>query len=264
MAQEDIHIEYINSRNRDTGTDSDFTYTFKFASGINYDRIAVASLSCPKSYYLVQGGFNTFQVQHDTTTYTITIPPGNYTRTSFRNILQSILNDTSSFVYTITFPSGTNVPDTGHYTFTVSNNSGIQPVFIFTTNVHELLGFDRNTSYTFVDDVLESVDVVNFQLESTLYLHCDVVQNRNNDILQDIISSNVTDFGYISFTNPDIDMFAKTFVGSNSTTARFYLTNEDGTIMNLNGLNIVFTVILYKKRENIDNLIKKYIYYKLI
>lgn len=261
---EDVHVEYINSRDRDTGSDSDFTYTFKFGSNVKYDRIAVASLSCPKSYYLVQDGFNTFHIQHDMIDYTITIPPANYTRTSFRNVLQAQLNDASDFVYTITFPTGSSIGDTGHYTFTVSNNAGVQPIFIFTTNVHELLGFDRNTSYQFSDDVLTSVDVINFQLETTLYLHCDAVQNNSNDILQDIISSNTTDFGFITFTNPDLQMYSKKFVGSSSTTARFYLTNEDNRIMNLNGLNLVFTVILYKKRENIDDLIKKYIYYRII
>ena len=57
MYQERIY--YINSRNRISGTNSNFTYKIDI-NNIEPDRIAVLQANIPKSYYLIQDNANSF------------------------------------------------------------------------------------------------------------------------------------------------------------------------------------------------------------
>ena len=41
-------------------------------------------------------------------------------------------------------------------------------------------------------------------------------------------------------------------------TYRFYITDEDGIPINLNGQNVVFTVIMYKK-DDINRIVKNFV-----
>lgn len=253
-----FQIVYVNSRNKITGDNSNFVFDMKIDKSVIYDHICVLDISIPKSYYLVQNNYNTFTLTEDTDTVDIVITAGNYNRNSFRNVLQDTLNSSSpnGWVYTITNMTLNTTGDNGKYTFTVSGNTS-QPEFTFTDSLYEQCGFDSNTTVVFVSDTLESTNVVNFTSETTLFLHCDqCVNTSGDDILQNIISSGSSDFSYITWTNTNMEMYSKSFRGSNSSSARFYLTNEDNQMIDLNGLNIVFTILLYKKRENLDKLTK--------
>lgn len=270
-------IIYINSRNRIGGTESDFIYDL----GINasnyekYDRCCLLTCTIPKSYYLVSDYNNYFYLSETGHALTqITLTNGNYNRSTFKTALTTALNAQSTtngnnYVYAISFVTGNNMGvDKGHFTFTVTGNSGDQPIFTFTDNgLFEIMGFDKNSTNAFIASSLESVNVMNFNIENSLFLHCDSIQNESNNILQNIVTTDSTDFSYINFTQSDIELNSKPFLGSNSTSCRFYLTNEENNFSNLmdtNGLNIVFSILLYKQKENIDKIIKDYIYYKLI
>ena len=69
---------YVNSRNRLDGTDSDFSYNVKFPPGLDVDHVTVLNALIPKSYYLIQLGHNTFDLQEGNSIVTIPIPVGNY------------------------------------------------------------------------------------------------------------------------------------------------------------------------------------------
>ena len=100
----DHQIFYINSRNKITGTYSDFTFKLENLRDSNFDTVTVLSCSIPKTYYLLQGGYNTFSVVENSTPRTITMPVGNYNRNSFRSVLTTQLNSgcPSGWVYIIT------------------------------------------------------------------------------------------------------------------------------------------------------------------
>ena len=120
-----------------------------------------------KSYYLVQSGQNTFTLVEGTSNAIITIPVGNYSRSSFQIQLQSLLNSSSphSWTYAISIPNTLITGDTGLYTYTVTGNSS-QPQFIIGSYLYEQLGFNANTTYMFSSGTLTSVNVVKFQLRT--------------------------------------------------------------------------------------------------
>jgi len=103
------------------------------------------------------------------------MPIGNYSRSSFKNQLQTSLNAASPnhWAYVVSIPNVSITADTGYYTITVSENSD-QPAFIIGPYLYEQLGLDSNTTYTFAGNTLTSVNVVNFQLQDSLFLHSDL------------------------------------------------------------------------------------------
>src|SRR5690606_31114244 len=107
----------------------------------------------------------------------IVVPVGNYTRKSFASTIQSLLttNSPNGYTYTVTYPTSSTVPDTRKYTYTVSNNGGVQPIFTFVTSndLWDHMGFASGSTNTFVANTLSSTQVINLQKENTIYLHPD-------------------------------------------------------------------------------------------
>jgi hypothetical protein len=192
-------LYYIDSHNRVSGTHSDFQYQLEYKND-EFDHCVILQATIPKSYYLVQSGNNTFQLQEGTSTVTITIPIGNYSRLSFQNQLQSLLNSSSpnSYTYTISIPNTFSTGDTGLYTYTVSGNGSIQPSFIIGNYLYEQLGFNPNTSIQFSGNSLVSINVVKFQLEDSIFIHSDIATNGIDDILQEILSVDTSDYSNIT------------------------------------------------------------------
>lgn len=257
-------IFYINSRNRVTGTDENFTYVLDIDPLEDYDKVVLLSCSIPKSYYIVRDGYNTFTLKEGVQEVTISVDVGNYNRTSLKNKLISLLNTNSpnGWVYNVSYNSISNNVDDGKYLFTVTGNTS-QPEFIFNNKMYEQLGFNKDSTNVFVGDQLKSTNVINLTPETTLYIKSNICQNRNNMILQDIITSVNPSYSNIVFNCPSILEYSKNFVKSKSNFYTFSLYNEDNEIMNLNGINIVMTIMIYKTSQ-IDDLIKGYIKYKTI
>ena len=257
-------IFYINSRNRLTGTDSDFTYTLDYKNE-DYDYVVVLQASIPKSYYLVQHGKNTFVLNEDGNQTQVTVPEGNYTRTSFMAQLQTSLNAASfhHWSYSVTIPSLSTTGDTGKYTYSVSGNGGIQPQFIIGSSLFEQLGFNEDTTYSFVGDELISANVIKLQIEDTLFIHSDIASNGVDNVLQEVFAVDSPDFGNLLWVCPDVEAYSKQLGTNKSNSYRFYLTDEDGNSIDLNGQNFVMTIMLYKK-QNVYELIKKMIMLELI
>ena len=237
-------IFYVNSRNRIDGSDSNFSYQLNLQDQ-DYDKAVVLQMSIPKSYYLVQSGKNTFILDEITQQTTIALPPGTYTRTNLRSTLETLLTNSSQrgWTYSVSVPSSTDA-ETGKFTFTVSNNSSEQPSFIFTDNLFEIMGFDGNMTYTFNSDALVSVNVINLQKESTLFLHSDICANKGDNILQCVDDP---DYGHISYVCPDVEAYSKNITSKGNNIYNFYLADENDNMIDLNGQNIVFTLMLYKQ-----------------
>ena len=47
---------YINSREREAGTDENFTYNIQFPDGLDFTHVVCLNVLIPKSYYLIQNG----------------------------------------------------------------------------------------------------------------------------------------------------------------------------------------------------------------
>ena len=108
---------YIDSHNRLSGTHSNFTYQLDYKNE-DYDHCVVLQASIPKSYWLIQNNQNTFTLDEISNQVTISIPVGNYSRSSFAYQLQYQLNTNSPnhYTYQISIPNSSLTGGTGFYT----------------------------------------------------------------------------------------------------------------------------------------------------
>ena len=245
-------ILYVNSRNRiDTpgSTDTNFFYYFKelVNSTITYTKVSLLSISIPKTYYLVNE--NSFLVHEGDVTKEFSMPHGNYNIKSFARVLSTLIsggNSPHGFVYNVytDVTSQLTQPTTGKYTYTIQGNSAQISVLIEVHNtLFEQFGFNRNSVNHFIDNKLVSTNVCNMNRESTLFLHSDMVQNRNENILHEIYATEVESGSFITYNNKVPHLTAKNLANQKGSPS-FQLTNEDGEFIDLNGLNLNFTLLL--------------------
>ena len=251
---------YVNSRNRMSGTDSNFSYKFDL-NYQQYTHVAVLQASIPKSYYLIEDGANTFILQEGATSFFVSMPFGNYTRNSFVSQLQTSLNLVGNWTYTVNLSNYQQSAETGLLYFTVVNNNNVQPAFIFGDTMFEPMGFDANSSNSFVGNILNSVNVINLQKESTVFIHSNICANETDNVLQEVCTSNTSDYGYLIYQNPNVHHYSKTITNVNNI-YNFYLTDENGREINLHGRNWVMTMCLYHE-DDMNAMVKKYIQWRV-
>jgi len=265
MTHECKSFIYINSANRLTGTDSAFSIEVQYNSNKHYDRVAVMSANIPKCYYAVPSGRNTFTLVEGASNTTITVTPGTYTRGGFATYLSSLLSALSPnhYTYKVALPNTTNGPETGYYYYTVTGNGATQPSFVFSTYICQQMGFVANSTNTFIAGSLTSTVVTNLAAETSLYLHSDICwdYNSENNILQDIYTNGYNYNSYISYTNPNIEFNSKPLVMKGNVWS-FWLTDENGQDIFLNGSNMVITLCLFRE-PLVYRLVENYILYKV-
>jgi hypothetical protein len=174
MYNSSFYYYYIDSRQRLSGTDSNFSYNISLPDDHDFTHVCLLNALIPKSYYLIQAGFNTFQLQEGDETVTVTKSPGNYLLNVFKTIIGQLLTaaSPSGWVYTLTYPSG-NQPDTGMFTYSVSGNTS-QPSIICGSNLFEPLGFFMNSTNTFINNSLTSTTVIKLVSEDRLNIHSSI------------------------------------------------------------------------------------------
>lgn len=264
-------IFYINSANRLNQSESttNFSHILDIDNDEDYTHVVVLDCSIPKTSYSISSPNNTFTIDEEidsiSSTRTITMSPGNYTRDSFRKVLKSKLNDNpSTYVYDITYENINNTQDTGKYFYSWTNINGtaIEPTFNI-TNFYEQMGFNKNSTNTFVSGSLTSSNVINLRVESTYFILSDICQQRGINILQNITSVGTSDYNYIVFKNQSPYEYAKLYTRTITNTFNFNITDENFNNIDINGLNVIFTLMLFKKND-INSLIKGYIKYRTL
>lgn len=244
---------YLNSANRASGIDAcNMTLQIDIPTHEVFTHAVIVEANIPKSYYLIQAGYNFFTLEEMGENLLITIPPGNYSATSFRTVVSTLMTAASAtaghnWTYTISYPTGATVPNTGKFTYSVTGNGANQPSIVTTTNVFEQLGFAANSTNTFVASTLTSTNVVKFVAEDSLYLHSDLISGGGDDVLQEIYTSGIPDFAIISYKSPDLSALSKPLQPQKGNVYRFSLTDENNRTMNLNGLNWTATLLVYSE-----------------
>ncbi|EGG24698.1 hypothetical protein DFA_02942 [Cavenderia fasciculata] len=241
-------IFYINSHNRISGTNSKFKYNIIYYPQDRFDRVALLQATIPKSFYTVGRGLNTFELIEDDQSTIISIPVGNYSRKSLQDTLEKQLNALSpnNVKYAIGWPTSQQ-PNTGKYIFTCASTRDIQPIFSFTNQLFRHLGFNKDSTNKFNNNILESTNVINLQSDNVLFIHSDLCSNGDDDILQEVYSAaGNADFSNIHWQNYDVESYSKQLVSNTKTSFTIYLTDQDGNEVNLNGTYRIYRI---KKME---------------
>jgi hypothetical protein len=257
-------IYYVNSTNRLSGTNGHFSYQIQLPPNCDFDHVCLLAANVPISYYMVPTGYNTFVLTErksgvDTLT-TITIPIGNYTVNSFKTVLATLLNAASPnhWTYAITFPNAYTSVQTGKFTYTVTGQlTGDYSSFTFTNALNELMGFVENSTNQIIGSLV-STNVISFVPETNIIIHSDICADGRSDILGEIFNNNSVPLSNACYQCPDVSGYSKPFRTLTSNVYSFSLTDEHGRNLDLNGLNCVFTLILFKQ-DNLTNIIRNYL-----
>lgn len=245
------YMVYVDSRRRVSGSDANFTYNIAFPPDHNFDRVTCLNALIPKSYYLIQAGYNTFQLKEISTTVTISIPLGCYMLTAWESTIGNLLttNSPNGWIYSVTYPSSS-AADTGKLTYAVTGNAGSQPSLIFDSVLFEPFGFSASSTNVFSSDSLTSTTVIKLQSEDRLLIRSNMVNNPNvDDVLVSINAATNVNYSSINYINFYPEFNAKVLSSKSNNTYSFSLTNESGIVLDLNGLNLNLTLVFYKKDD---------------
>ena len=242
----------FNSKDRISGNNSNFQSAPVDLGNNAYDSVALVQASIPKSFYNMPSGYNTFTLKENSTSVTITIPQGNYTRINLQSVLATTLTTASpnGLTYTINYPASTSA-DTFHYTFSV-NSITVSVQFIFTAkSPFRQLGFDVST-YTFTPGVststLESVNALNLSYILRAFIKSNIVANATDGILEELLnfgsfpSSSVMSFQQFSF-----DLNTRVYNRDNKNSWSFALVDSFGVEIDLNNIPWAFSLVLYQR-----------------
>lgn len=245
-------IFYINSEKRITGNPSEFNILLDgINANHNYNRICVLQANIPKSFYLIQEGHNTFQLSETINdveiVVTCTIPPGNYTKSSWLSILSQVLqnNSPNTIYYACTFDmiTGKIIIDTPTDTTTLKR-------IIVSLDMYEQLGFDKYSINSFTVPPLISKNIIKLSNKDTIYIQSNSI-DESTPILQEIFC-NTSDYSSISFINPNIEFNSKQYIRNNNNSLNIVITDEDNIKLDLNGLNIVLSIVLYEINDSLE------------
>lgn len=244
-------------------TNSIVNTTLNIDPNKGYTHVTVSSCSIPKTFYVLPNNCSLI-INEGKTAYTFNFMAGNYTINSFISIFNtSISTSGCSYTYSVSYPNRNTQVDTGFFTFTVSNNSGIQPSF-FTSNIYlgNIMGILENVVYNFSGNTLTSSTQINYQSYDELVLKSDIVSNKMS-LLQEIYSADDLYQSSILWQNNNLQLNAKILNPLASNNYTFSLLDGDGNTINLNG-NPWSMVICVFKISNIEKVIKDYIQLQLI
>ena len=154
--------------------------------------------------------------------------------------------------YTLTFPSELGA-NTGKWTFT-QNNGSIVSSIIVNEHFFEPFGFFLNSTNVFNGTTLISKTVIKLQSEDRLLIHSNMVNNGRDDILVSINSTTSINFSSINYECPAPEFYGHVLSSQNNNTYSFTLTDENGELIQLNGLNMNITLLFYKKDPIFDQI----------
>lgn len=242
----------FNSKDRISGTNSNFV-SAPIDIGVNkYDSVCLVSASIPKSFYNMPSGYNTFSLR-EVTTRTITIPIGNYTKNNLITVLATQLNTGApvGWVYTVSYSPNTG-PDTFKITFAVTGNGGTQPRFTFatTTSPFRQLGFDEGSINDFVANTLVSTNAINLSYILRAFIKSNICRNAQDGILEELL--NIGSFPSLSvmyYQQFNFDMNTREYNSDFTNSWNFTLVDGFDQIIELNGIPWAFSLVFYQRNN---------------
>lgn len=248
---------YINSKNRTTGSTSDFNVVVPnfIDLGDNQNgykiKISVLRAVIPYSFYNMTNNNNKFRLTESDSdgitnlvTNDFSIPVGNYDAISFRNIIKSLIDAwvrPAPFTYTITFNRST-------HKFTIAideDNKKIKFEFLGSDSAYIQFGFSEGSSVsaTFPSKSITSTNVIQLSGDHQVYIKCSLSNdntidfNTNSSSLT-LITLPIDSPAFHLLTYSEMDDKADVYVSNTIIdNFRLFLTNQNGTPIDLNGLD---------------------------
>ncbi len=229
---------YINSKDRTIGNTTNFTVSFKekilLKPNVSY-HCYVESAEIPFTFYGINSTNNKFIYVKDAVSTTITIPVGNYTKSTFPSALETAIGDSNLHI--------TYSETTGKLRFTNSSHSHTFDFATLGGNAYSVLGFNENDEVDFTTSVT-STNVANFitpyekiYIRSSISsLSYDTGSLSKTDILEKIQIGNITPFDdtiYFRATEP----YKALLTQNGFDTVYIKLTDIRGRDIDLNGQN---------------------------
>jgi hypothetical protein len=248
-------IVNFNSKDRVSGTNSNFNSLPVDLGNNAFDTVCLVQASIPKSFYNMPSGYNTFTLEENLTSVTVTIPPGNYTRINLQSVLTSLLTDASpnGLTYTVSYPAST-VADTFHYTFTV-NSTVITCLLSFSSSSpFRQLGFESGATYAFTPGIssstLESVNALNLSYILRAFIKTNLVADATDSILEEILSfGSFPSSSVVHYIQYNFDMNSRKLGQSAKNSWNFVLQDAFGQEINLEGVPWAFSVVFFQRNK---------------
>jgi hypothetical protein len=179
---------------------------------------------------------------------------GSYNKINFASVLATTLTAASlasgnAWTYAVSYPSAL-AGDTFKYTFSVSGNGVNQPQFILTTNMNRQLGFEENTTYSFVANSLVSANCINLSYITRAFIKSNVCLNAQDGILEEIL--NYGSFPMLSlcyYQQLSFDLNTRSYNTSASNSWNFALVDSFDRLIDLNGIPWSFSLVFYKRND---------------
>jgi len=237
----------VDSHARVNGTHGSFDYKIQLPTGNTFTRVVVLDGVFPKSYYAIQEDQDFFFLFEGAESRVVVVPFGNYTSTSFADIIIPQLDAASADMKHNYSYAVEEIVETNRWRFTVSGNGGVQPQFAFNDFVNQEMGFDQNETYAFVDDELTSSGMRNFSSRPRIYIRSNLADNANNDS-HDVLASipaAVPDWTYVTYMCPDPRLFSRPLRKFGSANPSFLFVDDDDHPLDFNGLPVLFSILFY-------------------
>lgn len=231
----DTEFYYVSSANNANPTD----FIYQLTIPERHNRLGLYQIMIPKGFYSVNDNYNTFNV--GSTQYTLA--EGNYSTTSIRSALQTLVSG-----LTVTYSS-----ITGKFTF-----SGVTNIIIPEgSDLIRVLGVPAGTHVC----PFTGQNIPNLQAFDEVYITCDLVRNSQGNlfgnILERIFTFTQVDFANILYVSPSYVELAKRITTTGVVGARFKILSQDGTIIDTNGLPVSMTLVSFRAPE-IEDKIDRY------
>lgn len=257
-------VHSVTSRGA-SGTSESFTVSLWVPR--DHNRITLLAAQIPKTYYLVNEGYNSFEWSNAPGT-TFYIPPGNYTYTTFATMFNAVCpnvtvatdgKDTSD---PYSAPSFSTTRD-GLYRLRATLSGTL--TFPADSELPDILGFDGPTIGVIpsaAGQYLTSTKVIDLSATSQIYISCDkavsvtMSEGERPGTLTHFFVNQMPDLSFVTFTNPSpIDTARELF---NEATVdptprqvftQFSITGNSYAPINLHGHHVDLSIMTYCEHD---------------
>jgi hypothetical protein len=257
-----VHL-HVYSKQRLSGSATDFTfnaYLPEVKAERDWNRVCIVDAVIPKSWYAIVAGANTFTLNESGAITTITVPAGNYTRSQWIAQVPPLMTAASAALgHNWTYTAQANLaPDTGTLTYLVAGNGGVQPVIGVLGWMDDQVGFPQNTTHSFVNNQLSTVEVYSQQSDIAILITTNLcVTDGNDNVLGAVCDvGQYSPLALIKFQAQHPILQSKRFQRTKDQNYTMQLISvATGKTLNLNGQDWYVHLKIYRSEDRQTNLL---------